>query len=181
MIVKETHLQGCFIIQPDVFEDSRGYFLETFNQEKYKSKIGDHINFVQDNESFSAKGVLRGFHYQVGEYAQAKLVRVINGKVLDVVVDIRVKSPTFGKHFSIELSANNKTQLFIPKGFAHAFLVLEDDTIFSYKCDNFYNKSAERGFKFNDSKINVNWNFPTEDIILSPKDNDLPTFESIFG
>jgi len=133
MIIKETKLKGCFTIQPHVFNDKRGYFVENYNQKKFNEALGLDINFVQDNESQSSKGVLRGLHYQLGEHAQAKLVRVIKGKVLDVVVDLRSNSETFKESFSIELSEDNKTQLFLPKGFAHGFLVLEDDTIFSYK------------------------------------------------
>ena len=157
MIVKETNLEGCFIIKPKVIQDKRGYFLESFNQAVFKEGLNRDINFVQDNESFSSKGVLRGLHYQKGDYAQAKLVRVIKGKILDVVVDLRADSPTFSKHMSIELSEDNKTQLFIPRGFAHGFLVLSDTAIFSYKCDNFYNKASEGGIIYNDKDLNIDW------------------------
>src|SRR5690606_35989451 len=133
MIVKETKLKGCFILEPKIFEDSRGYFFESFNQKTFTKLIGQDINFVQDNESFSVKGTLRELHYQKGEHSQAKLVRVIKGKVLDIVVDIRNESPTFGEHFSLELSEENKQQLFIPRGFAHGFVVLSDTAIFFYK------------------------------------------------
>ena len=138
MKATETKLKGCFVIEPNVLKDTRGYFFESFNQNKFNELIGQDIDFVQDNESFSSKGVLRGLHFQTGDYAQAKLVRVIKGKVLDVVVDMRKNSPTFGEHFSIELSEDNKKQLFVPRGFAHGFIVLSDTAIFSYKCDNFY-------------------------------------------
>lgn len=178
MIVTETHLQGCFIIEPKIFEDSRGYFFENFNQSSFNKLIGDDIKFVQDNESLSSKGVLRGLHFQTGIYAQAKLVRVINGSVLDVIVDIRKDSNTFGEQFSIELSETNKQQLFIPKGFAHAFLVLSDSAIFSYKCDNYYNKASEGGIIYNDETLNIDWKLPEEEIIISEKDKVLPNFKN---
>ena len=143
MTATETKLKGCFIIEPSVFNDPRGYFFESFNQSKFNELIGKTIDFVQDNESFSSKGVLRGLHFQTGAYAQAKLVRVVKGTVLDVVVDMRKESPTFSKHFSIELSEDNKRQLFVPRGFAHGFIVLSETAIFSYKCDNFYNKESD--------------------------------------
>jgi len=179
MEIKETYLKGCFVISPKVLNDERGYFFESFNKEKFENETGLNINFVQDNESFSQKGVLRGLHYQEGDYAQAKLVRVIKGKVLDVAVDIRKNSPTYGKHFSIILSEENKKQLFIPRGFAHGFLVLEDHTLFSYKCDNYYNKESERGIIYNDELLNIDWNFPEEQFILSEKDNHLPNFQNL--
>jgi dTDP-4-dehydrorhamnose 3,5-epimerase len=177
MIVKETKLQGCFIIQPPVFRDKRGYFVESYNEKTFSKLIGLNINFVQDNESQSSKGVLRGLHYQLGEYAQAKLVRVIKGSVLDVVVDLRSDSKTFGEHLSVELSEDNKTQFFVPKGFAHGFIVLEDDTIFSYKCDNFYNKNSEAGIIYNDTDLNINWKLLESEFIISEKDKDLPKFK----
>ena len=142
MTAIETKLKGCFILEPNVFKDTRGYFFESFNQNTFNDLIGEEINFVQDNESFSSKGVLRGLHFQTGNEAQAKLVRAVKGTVLDVVVDMRKDSPTFAEHFSIELSEENKTQLFVPRGFAHGFIVLSDTAIFSYKCNNFYNKAS---------------------------------------
>ncbi len=178
MTVKETHLKGCFIIEPRVFEDQRGYFFESFNQVQFNELIGTHVDFVQDNESKSTKGVLRGLHYQTGDYAQAKLVRVIEGTVLDVVVDIREDSETFGEQFSIELSESNRKQLFIPKGFAHGFIVLSDTAIFSYKCDNYYNKASEGGIIYNDSQLGIDWQLSEEDFIISEKDLELPTFEN---
>lgn len=178
MTVKETHLLGCFIIEPKVFKDERGYFFETFNQQTFNKTIGIEVNFVQDNESSSTKGVLRGLHYQTGEHAQAKLVRVITGKVLDIVVDIRKGSKTFGQDFSIELSEENKQQLFIPRGFAHGFIVLSDSAIFSYKCDNYYNKASEGGIIYNDSTLNLDWKLPEESLLISEKDQVLPTFEN---
>ena len=177
MIAKETKLQGCFIFEPQVFEDNRGYFIESFNQNTFNEIIGKNINFVQDNESFSQKGTLRGLHYQQGAYAQAKLVRVIQGKVLDIAVDIRKNSPTFGEYVSVELSEENKNQLFIPRGFAHGFVVLSDKAIFSYKCDNFYNKQSEDGIIYNDKTLNIDWKLKYDELILSEKDLELPTFE----
>ena len=178
MNINETKLEGCFVIQPKVFNDKRGYFSETFNLKEFNSNLGLNIQFVQDNESQSSKGVLRGLHYQKEEHAQAKLVRVIKGSVLDVIVDIRKDSQTFGQHFSIILSETNKTQLFVPRGFAHGFLVLEDDTIFSYKCDNFYNKTSESGIAYNDPDLNINWQFPEDQIMLSEKDKNQPPFKN---
>jgi len=179
MIVKETNLEGCFIIKPKVIQDKRGYFLESFNQAVFKEGLKRDINFVQDNESYSSKGVLRGLHYQKGDYAQAKLVRVIKGKILDVVVDLRADSPTFSKHMSIELSEDNKTQLFIPRGFAHGFLVLSDTAIFSYKCDNFYNKASEGGIIYNDKDLNIDWKLDEKEFIVSEKDLELPTLKEV--
>ena len=180
MTVKETKLKGCFILAPKVFEDSRGYFFESFNQKTFNKLIGQNIYFIQDNESFSTKGALRGLHYQTGEHAQAKLVRVIKGCVLDIAVDIRKDSPTFGEHISLELSEENKKQLFIPRGFAHGFIVLSDSAIFSYKCDNFYNKEAEGGIIYNDKTLNLDWGFAEKKLIISDKDNQLPSFENMF-
>lgn len=177
MIVKETKLKGCFIIEPQVFKDKRGYFIESYNQNAFNKAIGLEINFVQDNESQSSKGVLRGLHCQTGKHAQAKLVRVIKGKVLDVVVDMRKDSETFGEHFSIELTEENKRQLFVPRGFAHGFIVLEDQTIFSYKCDNFYNKASEAGIIYNDKDLNIDWKLEEKDFIISEKDIILPKFK----
>ncbi len=178
MTVEETGLKGCFVITPKVYEDERGFFFESFNQKTFEDKIGFNINFVQDNQSKSSKGVLRGMHFQTGDHAQSKLVRVIKGCVLDVCVDIRKQSPTFGKYFSIILDDSNRKQLYIPKGFAHGFLALEDNTIFSYKCDNFYNKEAERGILFNDKDLNIDWNFPSDQLVISQKDKLLPSFKS---
>jgi dTDP-4-dehydrorhamnose 3,5-epimerase len=170
MTVQETKLKGCFILEPKVFEDGRGYFFESFNQDTFNNLIGENITFIQDNESYSSKGVLRGLHYQTGKYAQAKLVRVIKGKVLDIAVDIRKDSPTFGEHVSLELSEENKLQLFIPRGFAHGFIVLSDTAIFSYKCDNFYNKESEGGIIYNDKDLNIDWVLSESEFIVSEKD-----------
>ena len=162
-----------------MFKDSRGYFFESFNQNKFNTLIGQEINFVQDNESFSSKGVLRGLHFQTGDYAQAKLVRVVKGTILDVVVDMRKESPTFSKHFSIELSEDNKTQLFVPRGFAHGFIVLSETAIFSYKCDNFYDKASEQGLRYDDPSLGIDWKLPANEFIVSEKDLVLPTLSNI--
>lgn len=174
----ETKLGGGFLIEPTIHEDSRGYFFETFRQSLFSQK-GLKYDFVQDNESKSQKGVLRGLHFQRGAFAQAKLVRVITGSVLDVIVDLRKDSPTFGEHYKVVLSEQNKLQLLVPRGFAHGFLVLENDTIFSYKCDNFYNKDAEGGVLFNDSHLNIDWEMPENELILSDKDKLLPPFSKV--
>ena len=177
MKVTETILKDCFIIEPKVFGDARGNFFEVFNQKLFHEKTGLVINFVQDNQSTSQKGVLRGLHIQNGKFAQAKLVRVVKGKILDVAVDIRKNSSTYGKHFSIELSEENNKQLFIPRGFLHGFAVLENNTIVNYKCDNYYKPDAEDGVMYNDSELNINWGLSTDEIILSEKDKDLRTFK----
>lgn len=180
MTVEETNLEGCYIISPKVFKDERGLFLESFNQKTFSEKTGITSSFVQDNLSKSSKNVLRGLHFQEGKYAQAKLVQVIKGKVLDVCVDIRKNSSTFGKHFSIILDETNKKQLYVPRGFAHGFIAMENDTVFSYKCDNYYNKDAESGIIFNDKTLNINWGIEEEKMIISNKDLILPAFEKLF-
>ena len=178
MTVKETKLKGCFVLEPRIFEDRRGYFLESYNQKKFNELIGVNINFVQENESFSSKGVLRGLHFQTGDYAQAKLVRVLKGKVLDVVVDLRKNSRTFGQYEAVELTKENKKQIFIPRGFAHGFIVLSETAIFSYKCDNFYNKKSEAGIIYNDKYLNVDWKLDELELIISEKDLQLPAFKN---
>lgn len=177
MEVTRTNLEGCFILEPKVFGDERGYFFESFNKEKFKNLTSFEINFVQDNEAFSNKGILRGLHFQKGEYAQAKLVRVVKGKVLDVAVDLRKDSDTYGKHFSIILSEENKKQLFVSRGFAHGYAVLEDNTIFQYKCDNFYSPENESGIRYDDEDLNIDWKLKEEEIILSDKDKILKSFK----
>lgn len=172
-----TKLEGCFVIEPKIFNDERGYFLESFNEKTFQNGVGHRVQFVQDNQSFSSKGVLRGLHYQTGVHAQAKLVRVLQGEVLDVVVDARPESKTFGEHVSVLLSAENQKQFFVPRGFAHGFLVLSDTATFFYKCDNFYNKESEGGIIYNDTSLNIDWKFPKEALIISDKDLILPTFE----
>jgi dTDP-4-dehydrorhamnose 3,5-epimerase len=178
MKVTKTHLKGCFIIEPTVFNDERGSFFESFHQKKFEEKTGLKVNFIQDNQSISQRGVIRGLHMQKGEFAQAKLTRVIKGRVLDVAVDLRKESPTFGKHFSIELTGNNNKQLFIPRGFAHGFSVLEDDTIFAYKCDHYYNKESESGVVYNDSDLNIDWMLEENKIQLLEKDMNLKTLSN---
>ncbi len=165
-----TKIEDVVIIEPTVHGDERGYFLETFRQDKLEDFLGFKFNFCQDNESKSSKGVLRGLHYQIAPFAQTKLVRVIKGKVLDVAVDIRKNSPTFGQYVSVELSADNKKQLFIPRGFAHGFVVLEDDTIFAYKVDNYYSPECDRGIAFDDKDLNIDWIIKKEELKLSSKD-----------
>lgn len=177
MKVSQTSLKGCFIIEPQVFPDKRGYFFESYNQSAFKQVLGADIDFVQDNESYSSKGVLRGLHYQKDEFAQAKLVRVIKGQVLDVAVDLRKNSETFGKHVSVLLSGKNKKQFFVPRGFAHGFVVLSETALFSYKCDNFYNKQAEGGILFSDPALGINWSLPDNELIISEKDLILPTLQ----
>jgi len=178
MIAVETNLEGCFVIKHKIFNDERGYFFESFNQKKFNNLIDANINFVQDNQSFSAKGVLRGLHFQKGKFAQAKLVRVTKGKVLDVAVDLRHKSSTFGQSFSIVLSEKNHKQLFIPRGFAHGFVVLSKTAIFQYKCDNYYKKESEGGIIFNDLDLNIDWKLPIDKLIVSQKDLELDNFKN---
>ena len=178
MIAKETKLKGCFVLEPTVFSDKRGYFMESFNASRFNEAIGKEVHFVQDNQSFSSKGVIRALHYQIGEHAQSKLVRVLSGSVLDVAVDLRKGSPTFGEHITEELSAENKKQFFIPKGFAHGFVVLSETAEFFYKCDNYYNKESEGGIIFSDPSLNINWKLPHEQLIVSEKDRVLPTLDN---
>ncbi len=174
----EQAIPGVWVIEPVVFSDSRGYFMEAFKKEEFEQHIGK-VNFIQDNESKSSYGVLRGLHFQKGEFAQAKLVRVIKGAVLDVAVDIRKDSPTFGKYVSVLLSEENKTQFFIPRGFAHGFLVLSPEAVFTYKVDNIYAPQAEGGVIYNDPQIGIEWLIPASDILLSEKDEKLPELNSI--
>ncbi len=169
-----TDIEDVIVIEPKVHGDSRGYFTETFRQDKLEEFLGYRVNFCQDNESKSTKGVLRGLHYQLAPYAQTKLVRVIQGCVLDVAVDIRKGSPTFGQHVSVELSAENKRQLFVPRGFAHGFVVLEEDTIFAYKVDNYYSPQNDRGISFNDEALGIDWILKSDILNLSDKDKNQP-------
>ena len=169
-----TEIPDVIIIEPKVHGDSRGYFVETFRADKLEEFLGYKLNFGQDNESKSSKGVLRGLHYQLPPHAQTKLVRVIQGRVLDVAVDIRKNSPTFGQHVSIELSADNKKQLLVPRGFAHGFVVLEDNTIFAYKVDNYYSPQCDRGIAFDDENLNIDWILNKEELNLSAKDITQP-------
>ena len=176
-----TGLKDCYILEPRVHGDERGYFFESYNQEVFKEITGLDVHFVQDNQSFSTKAVLRGLHGQSGEFAQAKLVRVIQGEVLDVAVDARPGSETFGQHFSVLLSAENKRQLFVPRGFLHGFVVLSETAEFFYKCDNLYNRSAEWGASFMDRHLDIDWILPEEDLIVSEKDRHLPLFRDAVG
>ena len=180
MKVTETKLKGCFVIEPRVFNDDRGYFFESYNKEKFNELTGSKVDFVQDNESFSTKGVLRGLHFQKGEHAQSKLVRVTHGEVLDVAVDIRPDSETFLQVVAERLSAENKKQLFVPRGFAHGFIVLSDTVVFNYKCDNFYNKASEGGIIYNDETLNINWVLDSNEFLVSEKDLVLPTVKELF-
>lgn len=174
MTFTRTAIPDVVIIEPKVHGDSRGYFVETFRQDKLEEFLGYKINFCQDNESKSSKGVLRGLHYQLPPHAQTKLVRVIHGRVLDVAVDIRKNSPTFGKSVAVELSGENKKQLLIPRGFAHGFVVLEDDTVFAYKVDNYYSPECDRGIAFDDKNLNIDWILNHNELNLSAKDIKQP-------
>ena len=173
----QTEIDGVWLIEPKVFSDERGYFMEAFKQEEFEANIGP-VNFVQDNESKSSFGVLRGLHYQKGEYSQAKLVRVIKGEVLDVAVDLRKSSPTFGKHVSVLLSEENKRQFFIPRGFAHGFAVLSEEAIFTYKVDNKYTPQAEASILYNDSTLGIDWPLTDSQMVLSSKDREGTAFKN---
>jgi dTDP-4-dehydrorhamnose 3,5-epimerase len=174
MQIEYTPIEGCFIIHDTFFGDSRGYFFESFNRSTFLEKTGVAIDFVQDNQSNSSRGVLRGLHYQNGEFAQAKLVRVLSGAVLDVAVDLRKDSKTFGQHVAVELTSESRTQFFVPRGFAHGFVVLSEQATFFYKVDNYYHKASEGGIIYNDPDLAIDWQLPTADLLLSDKDLVLP-------
>ena len=176
MTITETGIENLLVIAPKIFKDDRGFFFEAFNKKRFKEKTGLDINFVQDNESHSSYGTLRGLHYQLAPHSQSKLVRVLSGEVLDVAIDLRKESKTFGEHFSLKLSAKNKKQLFIPKGFAHGFVVLSEKATFAYKCDNYYNFDSEGGIIYNDNSLNIDWIVAKNDLMLSKKDLILPKF-----
>jgi dTDP-4-dehydrorhamnose 3,5-epimerase len=178
MQIQTTPIEGLLIIQPQIFEDPRGYFYESYNKQKF-SEAGIDFEFIQDNQSLSQKGIIRGLHFQAPPFEQGKLVRVIQGAVNDIVVDIRKNSKTFGQHFLINLTAENRTMFFIPPGFAHGFETLEDDTIFLYKCTNVYNKESEGGLLWNDQFLNISWQ--NNDPLISDKDKILPTFENLIS
>lgn len=178
MNIEETFIKDLVVINPTVFPDERGYFFEAYNQGKFNEK-GIHYNFIQDNQSFSKRGVIRGLHLQINPFAQAKLVRVLEGEILDVAVDLRKGSPTYGQHFSIVLSATNKKQLMVPHGFAHGFSVLSETASVLYKVDQVYHKDSERGIRYDDPTLNINWQLTPEEIIVSEKDLILSSFESI--
>lgn len=180
MNVTETKLKGCFIIEPVIFKDERGYFFESFNQRKFEEATGQNGVFVQDNISVSEYGVIRGLHFQTGEHAQAKLVQVLQGAVLDVAVDLREHSETFGQWVAITLTSDNKKQFYIPRGFAHGFSVLSETAMFSYKCDNIYNKASESGISYKDPDLNIDWQVPVENSKISEKDQTLPDFKSAY-
>ncbi|MDR2801597.1 MAG: dTDP-4-dehydrorhamnose 3,5-epimerase [Prevotellaceae bacterium] len=179
MDFQETSIKGVWIITPKVFSDARGYFMESFRQEAFEKNIGN-ITFVQDNESQSSYGVLRGLHYQLPPFEQSKLVRAVQGAVWDVAVDIRRNSPTFGKYVAVELSAENKRQLFIPHGMAHGFVVLSETAVFAYKVDNYYAPQAERSIRFDDPTLGIDWPLPSEKLVLSEKDRHHPSFNELF-
>ncbi|WP_340817887.1 dTDP-4-dehydrorhamnose 3,5-epimerase [Methanolobus sp. WCC4] len=174
----KTNIEDLFIFEPKIFEDERGYFFESYNKKVLDNLIDTKYNFVQDNESKSSYGVIRGLHYQVEPYSQTKLVRVLQGKVYDVVVDIRKDSHTFGEWVGVELSAANKRQFLIPKGFAHGFSVLSESAIFAYKCDEFYHPEAEKGIAFDDLTLNIDWKIKDEDIVVADRDKNWPTLEN---
>ncbi len=177
MTITPTKLSGCYILEPKVIQDARGYFMESFNEKTFRDGTGEAVHFVQDNQSFSTKGVLRGLHYQTGAHAQAKLVRVLQGEVLDVAVDIRPESETYGQYVAEVLSAENQKQLFVPRGFAHGFLVLSETATFFYKCDNFYNKESEGGIIYNDATLAIDWKLEVSELLISEKDHILPTLD----
>ncbi len=179
MEITKTSIQDCLVIKPAVFTDARGYFFESFNAERFDEATGLDVHFVQDNQSFSSYGVLRGLHFQKAEHAQAKLVRVLKGEVLDVAVDLRPGSPTYGKYESVILSEENKLQFFVPRGFAHGFVVLSETAEFFYKCDNYYNKASEGGLHYADPALNIDWQMPAERLLVSDKDAVLPFLSEI--
>lgn len=178
MIFTKTELDGVYILTPRVFQDTRGYFFESYNQQEFE-KNGLHYNFVQDNQSFSSYGTIRGLHFQKGEHAQAKLVRVISGEVLDIAVDIRRSSPTYGKHVAVKLSSENQQQLLIPRGFAHGFSVLSDTAVFAYKCDNFYCKEAEGGLCVNDPALGIDWKIDMNKANILERDLNHPLLKDL--
>lgn len=181
MRIEETILKDCFLVHDTFFGDHRGYFFESFNRKTFLAQTRLDINFVQDNQSRSQKGVLRGLHFQQGKASQAKLVRVLQGKVLDVAVDLRKNSPTFGKHIAVELSEESHTQFFVPRGFAHGFVVLSEEAVFFYKCDNYYDKTAEAGIIYSDPSLSIDWKLPADQLVLSEKDTLLPTLEEVIN
>jgi dTDP-4-dehydrorhamnose 3,5-epimerase len=174
MTITPTPIQGLIILTPRVFNDDRGYFFESFNEATFNEAAGYEVKFVQDNQSFSTKGVFRGLHLQRGQHAQAKLVRVTQGEVLDVAVDLRKGSATYGQYYSVLLTAENNNQFFVPRGFAHGFVVLSDTAVFQYKCDNYYNKQAEGGLHFADPELAIDWKLPLDQLLVSDKDKELP-------
>ncbi len=179
MKIIETEIQGLFIIEPDVYGDSRGYFFESFSKKRFEEQTGINVDFVQDNESRSTYGVVRGLHFQKPPHAQAKLVRVVSGRVLDVAVDLREGSPTYGRHVAVELSGENHRQVFIPKGFAHGFSVLSEEAVFQYKCDDYYAPETEGAVAWDDPDIAIDWRIPADDMILSERDKKHPRLSEL--
>lgn len=179
MNVTETKLKDCLILEPRVFEDERGYFFESFNLKTFEEITGQQGTFVQDNQSFSTYGVVRGLHLQTGAYAQAKLVRVLEGRILDIAVDLRKTSGTYGQWIAVELSGENRKQLYVPRGFAHGFSVLSAQASVMYKCDNLYHKASEAGIIYNDPDLNIDWQIPADEMIISGKDLELPSFKNL--
>lgn len=175
MTVTKTHIPGLLLIEPKVFGDDRGYFFESFNARTWENETGFSTNFVQDNQAYSTRGVLRGLHYQTGDAAQAKLVRVLEGEVLDVAVDLREDSPTYGQHVAQVLSAENKLQMFVPRGFAHGYVVLSETATFFYKCDNYYSKANEGGLRFDCPTLSIDWKMPHEELIVAERDRNFPS------
>lgn len=181
MKITETIFEGCFVLKPKIHEDNRGLFFESYQKKRFEEGIGKQINFAQDNISISKKGVLRGLHYQTGEHAQAKLVQVLKGEVIDVVVDLRKGSKTFGKYLKLKLSSENRKAIFIPKGMAHGFLTLTEEVVFIYKCDNYYDQASESGIIYNDVDLGIDWGYPLDQILLSVKDKHLPAFKDLYS
>ena len=181
MKIKETHIPGLLVVEPQVYGDSRGYFFESFNAAEFAKQTGIDTQFVQDNESRSSYGVVRGLHMQLPPHAQAKLVRVVEGRVLDVAVDLRKDSPTFGKHFAIELTGENHLQVYIPKGFAHGFSVLSETAVFQYKCDGYYAPASEAAIAWNDPDLAIDWKLPIEAVVLSDKDRNHPSLKEFIA
>lgn len=179
MEIIKTDIPGVLIVEPTVYGDARGYFFESFNEREFREKSGFKVHFVQENESFSTYGVVRGLHFQRAPHAQSKLVRVVRGEVLDVAVDIRPNSPTFRKYVSVRLSAENHCQFFIPKGFAHGFSVLSEDAVFQYKCDDFYAPETEGAIAWNDPQLAIDWQIPADKVVLSEKDKNHPRLEDL--
>lgn len=179
MKIRETDIKGLMVIEPRVFGDARGYFMESFSERKFRELTGLDVDFVQDNESRSSYGVVRGMHMQLPPHAQAKLVRVVSGRALDVAVDLREGSPTYGRHFAIELTGENHLQVYIPKGFAHGFAALSDEVVFQYKCDEYYAPDSEAAIIWNDPDLNIDWRLPAEDVIVSDKDKNHPKLKDL--
>lgn len=175
----ETPLEDCFLLKPSVFQDHRGVFLESYSKSRFEEVTGMRTQFVQDNQSVSARGVLRGLHFQKGQYAQAKLVRCVYGEILDVVVDLRPESATYLKHFKVVLNSDNYLQLYVPAGFAHGFLTLSEVSVFAYKCDQYYNKESEGGILYKDPQLGIDWEFPEDQLVLSEKDAILPILKEL--